>query len=259
MKEVKDVYEGEVTEYNFYSITLKSLKGSKKIQIDKSLKDSFENENIKTGDIVYIECNSRIVKKLGRSETFVQDCEIEREKYIPIPKGEVKRRKEIWQVFSLQDILQSKNKNYNWNFMSENKLTENLSDIVNLYLKNGNCEIKKGVLIIYNANNFEEMYLNIIKEFIESGISPFIVLVDFKKEFNGCIYLKENQFNIEKFFEEIHYEEEVLQFLRNLMQTNGINYVKNILKFIEKDDKNLTIQRIKEICSLFATSNDLMI
>lgn len=51
------------------------------------------------GDVIYIEANSGAVKRVGRSDAFATEFDLEAEEYVPLPKGEVHKKKEIVQVF----------------------------------------------------------------------------------------------------------------------------------------------------------------
>lgn len=50
------------------------------------------------GDVIYIEANSGAVKRVGRSDAFASEFDLEAEEYVPLPKGEVHKKKEIVQV-----------------------------------------------------------------------------------------------------------------------------------------------------------------
>lgn len=56
---------------------------------------------VAVGDVIYIEANSGAVKRVGRSDAFATEFDLEAEEYVPLPKGEVHKRKEIVQVVSL--------------------------------------------------------------------------------------------------------------------------------------------------------------
>ena len=51
------------------------------------------------GDVIYIEANSGAVKRVGRSDAFATEFDLEAEEYVPLPKGEVHKKKEIVHVF----------------------------------------------------------------------------------------------------------------------------------------------------------------
>lgn len=50
------------------------------------------------GDVIYVEANSGAVKRVGRSDAFATEFDLEAEEYVPLPKGEVHKKKEIVQV-----------------------------------------------------------------------------------------------------------------------------------------------------------------
>ena len=53
---------------------------------------------VAVGDAIYIEANSGAVKRVGRSDAFAKEFDLEAEEYVPLPKGEVHKKKEIVQV-----------------------------------------------------------------------------------------------------------------------------------------------------------------
>lgn len=57
-----------------------------------------ENLQVAVGDVIYIEANSGAVKRVGRSDAFATEFDLEAEEYVPLPKGEVHKKKEIVQV-----------------------------------------------------------------------------------------------------------------------------------------------------------------
>ena len=56
------------------------------------------DSQVAVGDVIYIEANSGAVKRVGRSDAFATEFDLEAEEYVPLPKGEVHKKKEIVQV-----------------------------------------------------------------------------------------------------------------------------------------------------------------
>lgn len=54
-----------------------------------------KKEKISVGDVIYIEANSGNVKRVGRSDNFASDFDLEADVYVPLPKGDVHKKKEI--------------------------------------------------------------------------------------------------------------------------------------------------------------------
>merc|ERR1712150_36012 len=120
IKETKEVYEGEVTELSpvetenpvaGYSKTvshvvigLKTAKGTKQLKLDPSIYESLQKERVEVGDVIYIESNSGASKRIGRSDAFATEFDLEAEEYVPLPKGDVHKRKEVIQDVTLHDL-----------------------------------------------------------------------------------------------------------------------------------------------------------
>ena len=44
---------------------------------------------IQVGDVIYIEANNGAVKRVGRSDTYSTEYDLEADEFVPIPKGDV--------------------------------------------------------------------------------------------------------------------------------------------------------------------------
>ena len=120
IKETKEVYEGEVTELTpeesenplggygktvaHVIIGLKTTKGTKQLKLDPSIYEAIQKEKITPGDVIYIEANSGAVKRVGRSDAFATEFDLEAEEYVPLPKGDVHKKKEVVQDVTLHDL-----------------------------------------------------------------------------------------------------------------------------------------------------------
>jgi RuvB-like protein 1 len=205
MREIKDVYEGEVVELRVLDeqspfkphtreireiqITLKTGRGSKNLRVSSALYEQIEKQKIVTGDVVYIEANSGVIKRLGRSELHMNEFDLEADAYIPLPKGEVLRKKEVIQTLTLHDLDMANAKPTGQDMLSlvfqilspkKSEMTERLrSDvnrIVNGYLESGNAEIVPGVLFIDEVHMLDVECFTFLHKAIESPLSPTIIL-----------------------------------------------------------------------------------
>lgn len=118
IKENKEVYEGEVTEITpeesassgygkvlqFVVVGLKTVKGTKQLKLDPTIYDSILKEKVQVGDVIYIEANSGSVKRVGRCDAYATEFDLEAEEYVPLPKGDVHKKKEIVQDITLHDL-----------------------------------------------------------------------------------------------------------------------------------------------------------
>merc|ERR1711909_233726 len=85
-------------------IGLKTAKGTKQLKLDPSIYESLQKERVEVGDVIYIEANSGAVKRLGRSDAYATEFDLEAEEYVPLPKGDVHKKKEVVQDVTLHDL-----------------------------------------------------------------------------------------------------------------------------------------------------------
>ena len=206
IKETKEVWEGEVTELrpeevedpnggfnkivSAVIITLKTVKGAKQLRMDASIYENMQKEKVSVGDVIYIESNSGNVKRVGRSDHFASEFDLEADVYVPIPKGEVHKRKEIVQDITLHDldIANSKPKG-GQDFYSvlgqlmKNKKTEitqklrdEVNKIVNKYIDQGIAELVPGVLFLDEVYMLDIECFTFLNKALENKLSPIVIL-----------------------------------------------------------------------------------
>merc|ERR1712013_832921 len=178
IKETKEVYEGEVTELTPFEtenplggygknvshviIGLKTAKGTKQLKLDPAIYESLQKEKVEPGDVIYIESNSGAVKRFGRSDAFATEFDLEAEEYVPLPKGDVHKKKEIVQDVTLHDLdVANARPQGGQDIMSmmgqlmkpkkteiTDKLRKEINKVVNKYIDQGIAELVPGVLFI---------------------------------------------------------------------------------------------------------------
>ena len=222
VRETKEVYEGEVTELtpeeaenplggygktiSHLLIGLKSYKGTKKLRLDPSIYEAIQKERVAVGDVIYLEANTGACKRVGRSDAYATEFDLEAEEYVPIPKGEVHKKKEIVQDVTLHDLdTANARPQGGQDIMSmmgqltkpkkteiTDKLREEINKVVSRYIDQGVAELVPGVLFIdevcaqpSSTNNEADprqvhmldiecfTYLN---RALESAISPIVIL-----------------------------------------------------------------------------------
>ena len=209
VKEMKEVYEGEVVELSPHEIdnglsgtgrtvshlnvSLKSSKGIRQLKLDPAIFEAFKKSRVSIGDVVYIEAGSGIVKRLGRSETFKSEFDLEAEEYVPLPKGEVLKKKEIVQDVTLHDLdmanarpqsgggsndLVSLLNNLQRPRRTEvtEKLRKEINSVVNRYIESGTAELIPGVLFIDEAHMLDLECWAFLNRAVESSIAPVVIL-----------------------------------------------------------------------------------
>jgi len=205
IKEVKEVYEGEVTQLQVEEtenplggygktvshvvIGLKTVKGTKQLKLDASIYESLQKEKVQVGDVIYIESNSGAVKRVGRSDTFATEYDLEAEEYVPVPKGEVHKKKEIIQDVTLHDIdVANARPQGGQDIMSmmgqlmkpkkteiTDKLRQEINKVVNKYIEQGVAELVPGVLFIDEVHMLDIECFTYLNRALESAISPIVI------------------------------------------------------------------------------------
>jgi len=205
IKEVKEVFEGEVTQLKpiesespvagfersitHVLIGLKTTKGTKSLKLDPSIYESLQKEKVVVGDVIYIEANSGAVKRVGRSDSFATEFDLEAEEYVPLPKGDVHKKKELVQDVSLHDLdMANANPKGGQDITSilgsmmkptKTEVTEKLrleiNKVVNRYISNGVAELVPGVLFIDEVHMLDIECFTYLNRALESSLAPIVV------------------------------------------------------------------------------------
>ncbi|KAH0550930.1 RuvB ATP-dependent DNA helicase pontin [Trichoglossum hirsutum] len=206
VRETKEVYEGEVTELtpeesenplggygktiSHLLIGLKSYRGTKKLRLDPSIYEAIQKERVAIGDVIYIEANTGAVKRVGRSDAYATEFDLEAEEYVPIPKGDVHKKKEIVQDVTLHDLdIANARPQGGQDIMSmmgqlmkpkkteiTDKLRQEINKVVNRYIDQGVAELVPGVLFIDEVHMLDIECFTYLNRALESSISPIVIL-----------------------------------------------------------------------------------
>ncbi|XP_014789581.1 ruvB-like 1 [Octopus bimaculoides] len=205
IKETKEVYEGEVTEItpaetenpmggygktvSHVIIGLKTAKGTKQLKLDPSIFESLQKEKVEVGDVIYIESNSGAVKRQGRSDSYATEFDLEAEEYVPLPKGDVHKKKEVIQDVTLHDLdTANAHPQGGQDVMSmmsslmkpkkteiTDKLRKEINKVVNTYIDQGIAELVPGLLFIDEVHMLDIECFTYLHRALESSISPIVI------------------------------------------------------------------------------------
>ena len=196
-------------------IALKTVKGTKQLRLDPSIYESIMKERISVGDVIYIEANTGAVKvstrsvcaivysfcrlsniglvskqRVGRSDAYATEFDLEAEEYVPLPKGEVHKRKEVVQDVTLHDLDMANAKPQGGqDIMSvvgqlvkgrrtevTDKLRAEINRVVDKYIEQGIAELVPGVLFIDEVHMLDMECFTYLNRALESTISPHVIL-----------------------------------------------------------------------------------
>ncbi|KAI8828048.1 TIP49 C-terminus-domain-containing protein [Chytriomyces cf. hyalinus JEL632] len=205
IKEIKEVYEGEVTELtpeetenplggyaksvSHVVIGLKTVKGNKQLKLDPMIYEGLQKEKVQVGDVIYIEASTGAVKRVGRSDAFATEYDLEAETYVPMPKGEVHKKKEVIQDVTLHDLdIANARPQGGQDIMSimnqiskpkkteiTDKLRKEINKVVNKYIEQGTAELVPGVLFIDEVHMLDIECFTYLNRALESSLSPIVV------------------------------------------------------------------------------------
>ncbi|GJP29916.1 hypothetical protein CLOM_g20373 [Closterium sp. NIES-68] len=205
IREKKEVYEGEVVELapeetesvsggygkaiSHVVIGLKTVKGTKQLKLDPSIYDALLKEKVSVGDVIYIEANSGAVKRVGRSDAFASEFDLEAEEYVPVPKGDVHKRKEIVQDVTLHDLdAANAQPQGGQDIMSmmgallrhkkteiTDKLRQEINKVVNKYIDEGIAELIPGVLFVDEVHMLDIECFTFLNRALESQLAPIVI------------------------------------------------------------------------------------
>merc|ERR1712192_312397 len=144
---------------------------------------------VEVGDVIYIESNSGAVKRQGRSDTFATEFDLEAEEYVPLPKGDVHKRKEVIQDVTLHDLdVANARPQGGQDIMSmmgqlmkpkkteiTDKLRREINKVVNKYIDDGVAELVPGVLFIDEVHMLDIECFTYLHRALESTIAPIVI------------------------------------------------------------------------------------
>lgn len=206
IKENKEVYEGEVTELtpeeteagaaagyekavSHVVVGLKTVKGTKQLKLDPSIYDSLQKEKVAVGDVIYIEANSGAVKRVGRCDAYATEFDLEAEEYVPLPKGDVHKKKEVVQDVTLHDLDAANARPQGGQDLASvmgqvmkprkteitDKLRQEINKVVNRYIDSGVAELVPGVLFIDEVHMLDIECFTYLNRALESSLAPIVV------------------------------------------------------------------------------------
>ncbi len=203
IKEEREVYEGVVEElkirfvknpFNPYvrvpveaRITLATKNDRKTLSVGEEITTQLVELRIKKGDIIQIDAETGIVTRIGRAKDFASrrrfDIEVRRE--VEIPKGPVKKVKEITRLVTLHDldlVVASRRITFSALFGVElekeidEEVRKNVNQLVKKMIDEGKAEIVPGVLFIDDAHILDLEAFTFLTKVLESEFSPILIL-----------------------------------------------------------------------------------
>merc|ERR1711977_68894 len=142
------------------------------------------------GDVIYVEGSTGAVKRVGRSDAYATEFDLEAEEYVPLPKGDVHKKKEIIQDITLHDLDMANSKPQGGqdvlSVMGQlvkgrrtevtDKLRSEINKVVARYIEQGIAELVPGVLFIDEVHMLDIECFTYLNRALESSLSPILIM-----------------------------------------------------------------------------------
>jgi hypothetical protein len=207
------VYEGELVEYTDDTIVLRTQKSTKTFRISSRLVS--ELQNFCVGDVLYIEPAAGVIRRLGRSETWSNEYDLEGDKYVQLKKNPVSMTKIREDTVSLYDL------DYAYNEYRDG-ITNGIRDNVDLFIKNSKvgCFVESALIVndidkidlstVLKILDYSDRYNN-LKVLLVGGLSE-----DMRKKLSKYLFI---------YVSDEENEERFIDFLKaKYTQLNGLEF-----------------------------------
>jgi TBP-interacting protein len=203
LHEMRKIYEGEVTKldvryasnpYNPYyqiprsaRITLETKKQSRTFEVGEGVAAQLVELGVREGDVIQIDAETGRVARVGRSSSSKELYEIETEKTVPKPDGDVMKEKEFIYTMTLYDLdeLFARRRGSGiasllFGFSAEKEISSEIrasvDEQVSEWVKEGRAEIIPGVLFIDDVHMMDIEALSFLARAMEGELIPIIVM-----------------------------------------------------------------------------------
>ncbi|EDR22945.1 hypothetical protein, conserved [Entamoeba dispar SAW760] len=196
--EIKDVYIGEVKEINpefqpnavggygktvcGVIVSLKTNKETKQLRLDPGIYDKLQIEKVTLGDVISIESKSGDVKRMGKCDNYALEHDLENDKFISLPSGDVHQKREVITYVSLYELDAANIKSPNGidsfggkKIEMTDKLRREVNKMVNKYINQGIAELIPGVLFIDEIHMLDAECFAFLNRALESTLAPIVV------------------------------------------------------------------------------------
>merc|ERR1712070_81536 len=127
--------------------------------------------------------------RVGRSDSYATEFDLEADEYVPVPKGDVHKKKEVVQDVTLHDVDMANAKPQSGQDLMSvmgsimkprktevtDKLRTEINKVVNRYIDQGIAELVPGVLFIDEVHMLDIECFTYLNRALESTLSPIIV------------------------------------------------------------------------------------
>ena len=178
---------------------LKTARGSKQLRLDPAIHAALLRERVAPGDVVYLEAASGSVRRVGRCAAHAGAFDLGGEAYVPLPTGDVHKRREVVQDVTLHDLdaanarpggaggagagardlaaaLAAASGGRPRKTEVTDKLRAEVNAAVDRHIESGVAELVPGVLFIDEVHMLDAECFAWLNRALESPLAPVVVL-----------------------------------------------------------------------------------
>lgn len=205
VKEMREVFEGEVTSLNIESgkaaynpyqqapseakITLRTQDEEKTLRLGKSVASSLQNKQVSEGDVIQVDSETGRIMRIGRSRDSWNeesaDISVSAE-LVDVPTGKIKKEREFVSTLNIHqlDTLHAQQRARGGISMFfggggveiDDEVREATNDQVRKWIEKGKGELLPGVLFLDEVHMLDIEAFSFLNRAVEEEFSPIVIL-----------------------------------------------------------------------------------
>lgn len=204
IREMRDVYEGEVSSLNIESgqaaynpyqqtaseaqITLRTQDEKKTLRLGKSVATSLQNKQISEGDVIQIDAETGRIMKVGESRDAWKGEEADisvSPDLVDVPTGEIKKEREFVSTLNIHQIDHLHAQRARGGLSSlfgggeieiDDEIRQATNKQVRQWIESGKGELLPGVLFLDEVHMLDIEAFSFLNRAVEQEFSPIVIL-----------------------------------------------------------------------------------
>ena len=166
-------------------LTLKTTDMETVYDLGQKMIDALAREKVTAGDVVSIDKSTGKITRVGRAASHQRDYEVAGPSvaFVPVPEGELQKRKEVVHMLSLHeiDVVNSRAQGFLALFAGDTgeiaaEVRQQINQKVAEWREEGKAEIVPGVLFIDEVHMLDLECFSFLNNALESDLSPIVVM-----------------------------------------------------------------------------------
>jgi RuvB-like protein 1 (pontin 52) len=160
--------------------------------LDPTFHCPLAKEGVQVDAVIHIEADSGTVKRVGPSDSFATEFDLEAKECVPLPKGDAHKKKQVVQELTLHDLDMAKahpnSSGAKKNVLilvqapgkpkkaeSADELRHEINKVVNRHIDQSLAELVPGVLFVDEVHMLDMECFACLNRSLESTLSPIVI------------------------------------------------------------------------------------